>query len=770
MIESKTSIEQPVNRLNQLLYTLAKAYLQRGQYLEAYDKLRQLLRLDPDNAEIMVDATVAALGLNEASSEALGLYEKVLAQNPSARALKFNITDLLVQRRVASPFAIALCEEVVEQAPANETQIRHFLKQFYEANGMIDKALAEERRALFASRDRKAIRQYLEKLWWEGNFADAHQALQAVPRVNGAQQELLRESAVTFAYELLAQRAVHNELHALDAMLSTMPQLAPAQSALDWRDAMLLRWSLQHADVKSWLQPRPNGQAARGSSLQDMIRTANLDAEQFASAHRPFDIQQELLNVLAPVKDTDLETEPHEPHWQGLLLAQIVAVGGSTVPERLQNLLGTHLQQLPESATRLTGAVVLNLAKNPLIQVEAMIDFILSLEDYNGAVAEAERVTLIAVAQSAKASPLSGPDPTLAMVVEGSHWLRYAERAITPDTGAGLFLAQLDSELIAALKNNGVTAMATPAVRLLPHLDREYQEIVWRNPILQLKEGQSYEFGRYAIKQRLQKHGSYSTYLATDTHLDRPVIIKIMLPQEATKYQNENLREPLLQRLRAVGRLSHPYLCYFHDMGEHEDMLYYTREYVVGQNLSELTIPAEQRDGDILMLLQKIVRALKFAHDKGVVYLNLKPSNIWLSDAQELKITDFRIPGFTEDGASTNVLYPSHWRYQSPELLLGETVDERSEVYSLGVLAYELIAGKHPYNTSGPINTPRDLLGLRIAPLSEVEKTHHRAWNDFVMRALHTEASRRYQNLEEMEMELRNIQGEMLERALNAGR
>jgi len=772
MIEPKTSVEQPGNRLNQLLYTLAKAYLQRGQYLEAYDKLRQLLRLDPENAEILLDAAVAALGLNEASSEAMGLYEKVLAQNPGAQALKRNIADLLIQRRIASPFAVALCEEIVEQAPSNEAQIRQFLKQYYEANGLVDKAQAEERRALFASRDQKAIRNYLEKLWWEENFAEAHRALQMAPRINGAYHEFLREAAVTFAYELLAHGKVQNELQALEAMLSASTQLAPAQSALDWRDALLIRWSLQQADVKSWLQPNAaeHKTGAPAAALSGALANTLLEVEQFAHTRQPFDVQQELLDALGRVKDADPQTEAPAGVWQGLLVSQIIAPGGHTVPERLYHLLGTHLLQLPESVTRVAGNVVINLAKDPLVQTGAMLDFILSLEDYNAAVAEAERVTLLIALQTAKAQPLAGRDPVLAMLVEASHWLRHAEQTIASETGAGIFLAQMDGETLARLKNNGVTAMPTPGVRLLPHREREYQEVVWRNPILQLKDGQSYEFGRYAIKQRLQKHGSYTTYLATDTHLDRPVIIKIMLPQESAKYQNENLREPLWQRLRAVGRLSHPYLSYFHDMGEHEGMLYYTREYITGQSLGELTIPTEQRDGDILMLLQKIVRALKFAHDKGVVYLNLKPSNIWLSDAQELKITDFRIPGFTEDGSSTNVLYPSHWRYQSPELLLGETVDERSEVYSLGVLAYELIASKHPYNTAGSINTPRDLLKLRIAPLSEVEKTHHRAWNDFVMRALHADANRRYQNLEEMEMELRNIQAEMLERALNAGR
>ena len=166
-------------------------------------------------------------------------------------------------------------------------------------------------------------------------------------------------------------------------------------------------------------------------------------------------------------------------------------------------------------------------------------------------------------------------------------------------------------------------------------------------------------------------------------------------------------------------------------------------------------------------MLQKIVRALVYAESKGVVHLNLKPGNIWLSDAQDLRMTDFRIPGFTEDATTSHVLVPAHWRYVAPEILLGEAGDSRSDIYSLGVLAYELIAGRHPYSATKSIQSPHDLLKLKITPLAECEKRHHRGWDNFVMRAVQRHADKRFQNLAEMDDALRAIQMEMLQRDLN---
>jgi serine/threonine-protein kinase len=313
--------------------------------------------------------------------------------------------------------------------------------------------------------------------------------------------------------------------------------------------------------------------------------------------------------------------------------------------------------------------------------------------------------------------------------------------------------------------------MAMESVKLLPGRESTCAEVVWRNPLSLLKPGQVYTFGRVEIRKRLLKHNSYGTYLAHDVQLDRPMIMKVMLPADAAPFlQDEDKRQQLYDRIRSIARLSHPHLAFLYDMGEHEGMMFLSREYIEGKNLTELHFRDEQRDGEILAMLQKIARALLYANSKGVAHLNLKPGNIWLSEAQELKISDFRIQGFIEDGASASVLFPAHWRYLAPEILSGEDGDARSDIYSLGIIAYELIAGKHPYSTAGAIHSPKDLFKAHIAPLNQQERPHHRAWDDFVMRAIERDSNRRFADLTAVDQELRAIQMEMLKKALNTAR
>jgi serine/threonine-protein kinase len=331
-----------------------------------------------------------------------------------------------------------------------------------------------------------------------------------------------------------------------------------------------------------------------------------------------------------------------------------------------------------------------------------------------------------------------------------------------------MVLVGCDDDNMTAIKDGGINLMVMEPVRLLPGKETTCAEVVWRNPLAQLKDGQVYSLDRFEIRKRFLKHNSYGTYLATDTKLDRPLVMKVMLPPQAVKFeQNEEQRNRLFARIRAIARLSHPHLAFIYDMGEHEGLLYFGREYIEGKSLAEINFRDEQRDGELLAMLQKIVRALIYANSKGVAHLNLKPGNIWLSEAQELKITDFRIPGFVEDGTNASVLFPAHWRYLAPEILFGESGDSRSDIYSIGIIAYELIAGRHPYATTRTINSPRDVFNAHIAPLSEQEKPHHKAWDGFVMRAIERDPDKRFPDLTEMDQELRSIQMEMLKKALN---
>jgi hypothetical protein len=679
------------------------------------------------------------------------LYEKAVARNPDSTALKFGLASLFAHQNISTPFAVELCQSVAELAPANEQQIRFFLKKHYESVGLLDKARAEEQKAVFNSRDAQSIRTFLEKLWWDGKFADALAALQAAPKVNGNLTPITRELAVTHAYEALAAGKQVKNLEAIKTIVEAAPSLAPAKSARDLRDYLVLRLSL----LNGGLPPHP-----RKSD----------EAEIFAVSS--FNLREELLASLNKPAEWKAEHEPAKGEWRGFLFAQVRRYDGGEAPERLHNLLNTHLAELPNTILRLAEKNLISLSADPALQIRAMVEFMQSLEDYNAAVPEPNRVILSGSLHVTPRAYKENDRELLVALVEAAHLLRFAEQCASPESGVGTLLLHADDTEWAKLNGGtGFTLMPIEAVKLLPGRETACAEVVWRNPLLQLKPGQVYTFGRFEVRKRLLKHNNYSTYLAHDRQLDRPLVMKVMLPAEAAPFlQDEENNQQLYARIRAVARLSHPHLAFLYDMGEHEGMMFLGREYIEGKNLTELNFRDEQRDGEILAMLQKIVRALIYANSKGVAHLNLKPGNIWLSDAQELKITDFRMPGFIENGAKSNVLFPAHWRYLAPEILFGENGDARGDIYSLGIIAYELLAGKHPYNTSGSIQSPKDLAKARIAPLSDQERPHHRAWDDFVMRAIQRDANKRFVDLTDMDQELRAIQMEMLKRALNSGR
>jgi serine/threonine protein kinase len=218
--------------------------------------------------------------------------------------------------------------------------------------------------------------------------------------------------------------------------------------------------------------------------------------------------------------------------------------------------------------------------------------------------------------------------------------------------------------------------------------------------------GQS--IGRYHILEQLGEGGMATVYKAYDTRLERDVAVKIIRRGAFPTDQADLILKRFEREAKSLGRLSHPNIVKVHDYGEYEGEPYLVLEYLPSGTLKERL---HQQDGkampwqEAIQLLLPIARALQFAHEQGIIHRDVKPSNILITLSGEPMLSDFGIAkildnaeGMTLTGSSAAIGTPE---YMAPEQWAG-TVSPQSDIYSLGVVFYELITGRKPYQADTP--------------------------------------------------------------------
>jgi len=261
--------------------------------------------------------------------------------------------------------------------------------------------------------------------------------------------------------------------------------------------------------------------------------------------------------------------------------------------------------------------------------------------------------------------------------------------------------------------------------------------------------------GRYRILRKLGTGGMANVYLAEDEVLGRRVAIKILDDRHAG---DDQFVERFRREAKNAASLSHPNIVSIYDRGEAEGTYYIAMEYLDGRSLKELIVARGPAPVHVAVdYARQILAAIRFAHRHGIVHRDIKPHNVLVDGEGRLKVTDF---GIARAGASQMTEAGSiigTAQYLSPEQAKGAPVDQTSDLYSVGVVLYELLTGVVPFSGDTPVEIAMKHLSAIPEPPSVKRAEVPRDLDLVVMRALAKDPAERYHSAEEMDADLRRV-------------
>jgi len=276
-----------------------------------------------------------------------------------------------------------------------------------------------------------------------------------------------------------------------------------------------------------------------------------------------------------------------------------------------------------------------------------------------------------------------------------------------------------------------------------------------QTPVRELTTGSTFA-GRYQIIEELGKGGMGRVYKALDTEIKEKIALKLLKPEVGV---DEEMIERFRNELKLARKISQRNVCRMHDLNKEEGSYYLTMEYVVGEDLKRLIRKVGQMSsGKTISIARQVCEGLAEAHGLGIVHRDLKPQNIMVDEAGNAKIMDFgiarslKVKGIT--GAGVMIGTPE---YMSPEQVEGKEVDQRSDIYSLGVILYEMVTGRVPFEGDTPFTigvkhkseipkNPKEFNGQIPEDLSQL-----------ILHCLEKEKEKRYQTTAEIISDLEKI-------------
>jgi eukaryotic-like serine/threonine-protein kinase len=274
------------------------------------------------------------------------------------------------------------------------------------------------------------------------------------------------------------------------------------------------------------------------------------------------------------------------------------------------------------------------------------------------------------------------------------------------------------------------------------------------------------KLGRYEIREKIGSGGMGEVYLAHDLQLDRKVALKVLLPEFSS---DEERVQRFKLEAKAASALNHPNIITIHEVGEADDRLYIATEFVDGETLREKIVRGDLGLAGSIKIAEQVADAISAAHEAHVVHRDIKPENIMIRRDGYAKILDFGLAkptmnhaAYGEEATMQMVhtqagLVMGSVRYMSPEQARGKKTDERTDVWSLGVVLYEMLTGRNPFEGETVSDSLAAVIHVQPEPIDHFSSGVPEDLQAIVTRALRKDAGDRYQNAREMAADLKHV-------------
>lgn len=275
------------------------------------------------------------------------------------------------------------------------------------------------------------------------------------------------------------------------------------------------------------------------------------------------------------------------------------------------------------------------------------------------------------------------------------------------------------------------------------------------------------KIGRYEVVERVGRGGMGAVYRGRDTVLDREVAIKVMSSDFAA---DETSRPRFYREARAAAKLQHRNIVTIFEFGEEDDTPFIVMEFLRGQDLSRRIRCEPPLDlTEKLDIIAELCTGLHFAHEQGVIHRDVKPANIWLVPDGSVKLLDFGIAKFSSATMTRQGSVFGSISYMSPEQVNGSDVDGRADIFSAGVVLYELLSGKKPFAGDSPTAVLARIMDEEPASAADLPSDLPRPLVAAVMKALQKDRERRYRHAADFGADLRLVRSALTATAEPAG-